>query len=542
MAVTQPYMYKDMYLGEMTPEQADLIINVRGCEHIPNLEKMIFNFPPELVRQSIEEQMSIRDIIKRDGIEYTQYIGKLRNYQTVGAAFMYLSPRSIIADGVGFGKTVEISALINYLKQRGEMRRFLIAVETSALGQIQCELIRFTGLNVVQLPSESAKLKKAIPKIDWSKVDGIVIKHSALRNDVLSKWLSININEDGTCRIFDTFLLDESSVIKNTSTKMALYTKNICDLVGRVHFMNATAFETCLMDVYNQMDMLYSNLLPKKWRIEKEFCTYGRASYWTKEDGKPKMNWRRELNGYKNQEVFKKSLGLVYFGRTKADIGIDLPHEYKVYEVEPSNAQSLAISKGNRYMEVLNCPSLVSDMKCKTDRANVPKLDRLCSLVENDFNDSSVMVYCFHIEAQKAIAEEMIKLGRKPIILNGACTDLDRHAAQQGFNSGKYDVIITNIMKSLNLYGGDACIFYSQQGNPSKMEQIRGRIDRNVDNRIKTFVLLIYKGTDEYAHFMNVVKQRAKDARDLTIDAKGAVDYFIESMKEQELYELESSS
>jgi len=135
----------------------------------------------------------------------------------------------------------------------------------------------------------------------------------------------------------------------------------------------------------------------------------------------------------------------------------------------------------------------------------------------------------------------MIKLGRKPIILNGACTDDERYAAQQGFNNGEYDVIITNIMKSLNLYGGDVCIFYSQQGNPSKMEQIRGRIDRNVDDKIKTFVLLIYKGTDEYAHFMNVVKQRAKDARDLTIDAKGAVDYFIESMKEQELAELESN-
>lgn len=540
MAVTNPYMYKDMYLGSMTPEQAELILSVRECENIPNLEQMIFDFPPELVKQSIDEQLSIREIVKRDNIDYTKHIGKLRKYQTVGTAFMYLSPRSIIADGVGFGKTVEISALINYLKQQGEMRRFLIAVETSALGQIQCELIRFTGLNVVQLPSQSAQLKKVIPKIDWNTVDGIVIKHSALRNDILSKWLSLNINDDGTCRIFDTFFLDESSVIKNVNTKMYTYTKNICDIVGRVHFMNATAFETNLMDVYNQLDMMYNTLLPKKWRIEKQFCTFGRSHYWTKENGKPKMNWRRELNGYKNQEIFKNSLKLVYFGRTKAEIGIDIPHEYKVFEVEPSNAQSLAISKGHRYMEVLNCPSLIPEMNSETNRKNVPKLERLCSLVEQDFRDSKVMVYCFHIEAQKAIAEEMIKLGRKPVILNGECDDDERYQAQQKFNSGEYDVIITNIMKSLNLYGGDVCIFYSQQGNPSKMEQIRGRIDRNVDDKIKTFVLLIYKGTDEYKHFMNVVRQRAKDARDLTIDAKGAVDYFIESMKEQELAELES--
>ena len=34
--------------------------------------------------------------------------------------------------------------------------------------------------------------------------------------------------------------------------------------------------------------------------------------------------------------------------------------------------------------------------------------------------------------------------------------------------------------------------------------------------------------------FTNVVKQRAQDSRDLTLDAKTTVDYFIESMQESE--------
>lgn len=530
MAVTTATMYKEMYLGQMSPEQAELILNTRGLESIPNLKKMIFNFPPELVLRSLEENKSIRRIIQEENIDYKPYQGELRDYQTVGTAFMYLSPRSIIADGVGMGKTAEVAGLINYLKEKGEITRFLIAVETSALGQTQAELIKFTGLNVVQLPSETAKLKKLLPKIDWSKVDGIVIKHSTLRNSTFSKWIALNINDQGTCNIFNTFFLDESSVIKNTTTKMYEYTKNIANLVGRVHFMNATAFETNLMDVYNQLDMMNPVLLPKKWRIEKEYCSYGRSSYWTKVNGEPKMNWRRDLNGYKNQEHFKQSLKLVYFGRAKKNIG----HEYIVYEVEPTVDQTLAINKKYRYAEVLNCPSLVKDINIPTTRKTVPKLERLCTLIDNDFHESSVMVYAFHLEAQRAIYEEMVKMGRKPVILNGACTDEERYKAQQGFNNGTYDIIITNIMKSLNLYGGDALIFYSLQGNPSKMEQIRGRIDRSVDDSIKTFVLLIYRGTDEYNHFMNVVRQRAEDSRSLTIDAKTAVDYFIESMKEQE--------
>lgn len=534
MSVTTPTMYRGMYLGQLDPTRANLILQTRDTNVIPNLKNMAFNFPSDLIMRSIKEQKSIRQIIKEENIDYTQYILQLRDYQTVGTAFMYLSPRSVIGDGVGLGKTLEVAALINYLKQTKQLTRFIMAVETSALGQTQCELIRFTGLNIVQLPSESAKMKRAIKKIDWNTVDGIVIKHSALRSDTLSKWLALNIQEDGTCRVFNTFFLDESSVIKNTTAKISIYTKNICDIVTRVHFMNATTFETNIMDIYNQVDMLNPALLPKKYKIEKQFCTFGRSKYWTKEGGQPKLNYRRELNGYKNQQEFKESLKLIYFGRCKADIGMDKPHVYKVYEVEPTNEQSLALEKGYRYAEVLNCPSLIEDLGIKTSKATVPKIERLIHLAETDFASDSIMVYCFHNEAQQAIADEFKKIGRRPIILNGKNTDEERWEIQAKFNSGEYDVIITNIQKSLNLYGGDVCFFYSNSGNIGRMEQIRGRIDRNVDDKTKTFVLLLYKGTDEYNFFMERVRQRAKDSRDLTIDSKTAVDYFMESISEDE--------
>ena len=543
MAVKVPVMWNNMYLGDMSEPQAELIMQTRESKVIPNLKNMLFDFPIDMIQQSIDEQQSIRNIIRRDKIDYTQYVAQLRDYQTVGTAFMYLSPRSIIADGCGLGKTAEVAALINWLKYKGEMSRFLIAVETSAIGQTQAELMRFTGLYVVAMPSEATKIRKVIEKTDWTKVDGIVIKHSTLRSDPFSKWLALNINEEGMCNIFDTFFLDESSVIKNDTTKMYSYTKNICQIVKRVHFMNATTFETNILDIYNQMDMMDQSLLPKKWRIEQEFCTYARTSYWTKENGKAKMNWRRERNGYKNQAAFKESLKLVYFGRCKKDIGMDLPHIYKVYEVEPTNAMSLGLEKGYRYSELLNCPSLIPDCGITMDRKNVPKLDRLCELIENDFSQESVMIYCFHLAAQQTIADELAKIGRKPVILNGSITDAtERYRIQQAFNNGEYDVIITNIKKSLNLYGGDVCIFYSMETNPSKSFQIASRIDRNVDSKLKTFVMLLYKGTDEYRFFTTTVKQRAKDARDLTIDAKTTVDFFFESMMEDEINEINGNS
>lgn len=535
MAVKVPVIWNNMYLGNMTEKQAELILKTRSEKCIPNLKNMIFDIPVDLITKSMEEFTSVRNIIKRDNLDYKQFTGELRDYQTVGTAFMYLSPRSIIGDGCGLGKTIEVAALINWLIYKNELTRFLMAVESSAIAQTLYELTRFTGLNIIAMPSEAPKIRRVIERTDWTKVNGIIIKHSTLRSDAFSKWLALNIDERGLCKIFNTFFLDESSVIKNDTSKTYAYTKNICNIVERAHFMNATTFETNIMDIYHQMDMLNEILLPKKWRIEKEFCTYGKSSYWTKENGKAKLNWKRERNGYKNQAIFKESLKLSYFGRCKADIGIDLPHIYKVYEVEPSNEMSLALEKGYRYNELLNCPSLINDLDIPTDRKHVPKLDRLCTLIENDFADSKIMVYCFHKEAQQSIANELIKIGRNPVILNGEITDDDkRYRIQQEFNQGKYDVLVTNIKKSLNLYGGDVCILYSMETNIAKMEQIRGRIDRNVDDKLKTFILLLYKNTDEYKFFRNVVGARAKDARDLTIDAKTAADYFMDAIIDAE--------
>lgn len=542
MAVTTPTLWNDMYIGNMSEPQAELIMSTREQPVIANLKKFLFDFSLELNKQSLDEELSIREIIKRDNIDFTQYITELRDYQTVGTAFMYLSPRSIIADGCGLGKTAEIAALINWLKYKGELTRFLIAVETSAIGQTQVELQRFTGLRVIAMPSEAQKIRRVIEKTDWTHVDGIVIKHSTLRSDQFSKWLALNLDEFGMCKIFNTFFLDESSVIKNNTTKIFSYTYNICQIVSRVHLMNATTFETNILDIYNQVDMMNPALLPKVWRIEQNFCTFSKQSYWTKVNGKAKLNFKRSRSGYKNQAVFKESLKLVYFGRCKKDVGKDLPHVYKVYEVEPTNAMSLGLEKGYRYSELLNCPSLIQDANIPFTREEVPKLDRLCTLVENEFMDVGVMVYCFHLEAQKIIAQELEKIGKRPVILNGKNKDdLERYEIQTKFNSGEYDVIVTNSKKSLNLYGGDVCIFYSLETNVAKMEQIRGRIDRNVDDKIKTFIMLLYKGTDEYRFFSEVVAQRAKDSRDLTIDAKTAADFFMGAIIEDEVSQLKSA-
>lgn len=533
MSVKYATVVDGMYTGGMSREQIDLILNIRSMEKVEGLKRMIFNFPKELCTQSIMEGRAIRTILEEQGEDLMQFIGELRDEQTVGTAFMYASKRSIIGDGVGFGKTAEISALINFTRKRGELKRFLMAVETAALAQTQMELIKFTGLNIVALPSEAPKMRKAIENTDWNKVDGVVIKHGALRSDVFSKWLALYIDSNGKSTIFDTFILDESSVIKNSGKKITEYTQNICNIMSnRVHFMNATTFETNIMEIYNQIDMMNPDLLPKAWRIQKEYCTYASKTYWTKDStGKAKMNYARELSGYKNQAKFKESLKLFYFGRERKHRP---GNKYRVVCVDPTTEQMLAINKGYRYMEVLNSPDNVPEANIPFTREEVPKLDKLIELITEEYLNKKVMVYCFHLIAQSVIADTLNIMGIDTDILNGTHSDAEKTYKMNEFNTGKTEVLVTNSKKSLNLHAGDVCIFYSMEPTPSKMEQIRGRIDRNVDDKDKEFVLLVYEHTDEYRFLTQVVSKRSKDARDLTIDSKTAIDFFMESMQNEQ--------
>ena len=200
------------------------------------------------------------------------------------------------------------------------------------------------------------------------------------------------------------------------------------------------------------------------------------------------------MSGYKNQAEFKESLKLVYLGRSQKQVGLEGENVYKVYTVQPTPAMTQAIAKGYRYPEVVNCPSLIPEINIGMNRKEVPKLNRLCEIIENDCVDTNVVVYCFNVEAQEAIKTELEAIGRRCVILNGqgstgAKKDEETLDKVIAFNSGEYDVFITNKQRSLNLHSADVLIMYSASATVGKLEQIRGRIDRHVDDRVKTFIL-----------------------------------------------------
>lgn len=535
MSVRKPSMYNGMYKGRLTDNLAEVLCSIKMVDEIPQLKKYLYDFDDELVDESISTGKSVREILEERGesFEDEAYAGELRKYQTTAVGFMYYNYRAIIGDDTGTGKTYCMCGLINYMKSKNQLRGFVVVCDPTGQEQVTRDLISGTGLKVVALDGQAVKMRRQINKTDWSNVYGITIPHSALKSDEFSIFMANNLRENGMSSLANVMFIDESSVIKNVKTKTYEYTKNLCNIMQRVYLLNATTFETHLMDIVNQVEMLDDQILPSTYAIRNRYCVFEPNSYYKTVNGVPKQFTVNDLTGYKNQNELKQKLGLFYLGRSCKELGIERKAVYKIVDVTLSQKQANLISKRyykGRYNEILNCPSLLAnDPNCdiKYTREEVPKLNRLIELVE-EYHDKKIMIYAFNTDSHNVIAEELTKIGRKPVIISGKVKKKDRFAIQKEFNTGNYDICISNIKKSINLNGAEVCILYDVDPSPAKVTQIVGRIDRGVDDKERTYIMMYYKDSPEEEYFINVIAERAKSSRDFTKDTKYAVDHFMD--------------
>jgi len=151
------------FRGTLSAEECAVIDRIRQQKEIPKLRHCIYNFPREVRLEARALGISAYQYAVNNNV-LDKYMGELRDYQTVGAAFLYRSPRSMLGDAAGIGKTPQVCGMINMLRTNadnpkfagtvyGNKKRILVAAEGSAVGQIAGEIEKFTGLRVTVLHS-----------------------------------------------------------------------------------------------------------------------------------------------------------------------------------------------------------------------------------------------------------------------------------------------------------------------------------------------------------------------------------------------------
>ena len=481
--------YQGKYLqGSLSDKTCSALLNlIENVEGVEGLKGCIQNLPAHTVKDIINDYESYE---KKHGSmrgfnkTYKSVAGELRDTQTVGVAFMYFAKSALLGDEVGLGKTVQCAGLVNMLasdfKKRGSEFRFCFLTEKSSIDQIRKKMVQFTGTYVKMLESgEQGIVKKYIKSFENGNHCSIVGGHSLLNS---SEFL-IHTSKHP----FDLFIIDESSIIKNTTSDIFKNTKAILRYHERKILLNATPLEQNVLEFYNQLDLLDDTFLPTLGEFKKRYCIMKQGVF-----------GYNEIAGYKNTEEFKQAVAFRYLARTRAGLGAKyVDNSYKVLLVPLSDEQKRLIKKTTLYSMVHDYPPGV-DRTVEFNPITTPKAAALLSILNSiDVSSSKALVYCRFVDCQAKLKELLEENGYRVAVLNGTTKVKEKNETLDKFLSNGYDVLITNIQRGLDLNNVDTCIMYTIDPNPQKMVQFEGRMTRDFNVMYKSLYLLVSMGKEK---------------------------------------------
>ena len=481
--------YQGKYLqGGLSDKTCSALLNlIENVDGVAGLKNCIQNLPAHTVKDIIDDYENYEKehgTVKGFNKSYKSVVGELRDTQTVGVAFMYFAKSALLGDEVGLGKTVQCAGLVNVIadefKKRGSEFRFCFLTEKSSIDQIRKKMVQFTGRYVKMLESgEQAVVKKYIKSFENGNHCSVVGGHSLLNSSEFLIHTSKNP--------FDLFIIDESSIIKNTTSDIFKNTKAILKYHERKILLNATPLEQNVLEFYNQLDLLDDTFLPTLADFKKRYCIMKQGVFGF-----------NEIAGYKNTEEFKTAVSLRYIARTRASLGAQyVDNSYKVLLVPLSEEQKRLIKKTTLYSMVHDYPPGV-DRTVEFNTTTTPKAAALLKIMNSiDVSTSKALVYCRFVDCQQKLKALLEENGYRVAVLNGTTKVKEKNETIEKFLSNGYDVLITNIQRGLDLNNVDTCIMYTIDPNPQKMVQFEGRMTRDFNVMYKSLYLLVSMGKEK---------------------------------------------
>ena len=511
--------------GGLSDKTCSALLNlIENVDGVASLKNCIQNLPAHTVKDIIDDYENYEKehgTVKGFNKTYKSVVGELRDTQTVGVAFMYFAKSALLGDEVGLGKTVQCAGLVNVIadefKKRGSEFRFCFLTEKSSIDQIRKKMVQFTGRYVKMLESgEQAVVKKYIKSFENGNHCSVVGGHSLLNSSEFLIHTSKNP--------FDLFIIDESSIIKNTTSDIFKNTKAILKYHERKILLNATPLEQNVLEFYNQLDLLDDTFLPTLADFKKRYCIMKQGVFGF-----------NEIAGYKNTEEFKTAVSLRYIARTRASLGAQyVDNSYKVLLVPLSDVQKRLIKKTTLYSMVHDYPPGV-DRTVEFNTTTTPKAAALLKIMNSiDVSTSKALVYCRFVDCQQKLKGLLEENGYRVAVLNGTTKVKEKNETLDKFLSNGYDVLITNIQRGLDLNNVDTCIMYTIDPNPQKMVQFEGRMTRDFNVMYKSLYLLVSMGKEK-KFVEETLKLRVDAAVDFVNQGKSMT---VAALKERDNIEM----
>jgi SNF2 family DNA or RNA helicase len=433
----------------------------------------------------------------------------------------------LLADSVGTGKTIQAAGTMAVMKQARELdsgSKILVVCRPAAVPQWASQLNRLLkGMKIIVGEGTRDKRVRKYREADW---DILVMNYITLQNDLENLDMAFH---------FQAVFVDDVDPLRNGDTATAYAIKRISRTSPRVPILTGTPLQKRLQDLYNVLtplgirDVLGSPVSFERRYLQKQLVNEA--------SGTGRVSTKRKVVGYQNLGEFKEKVAPYTLRRTAADID-----DVKLPAITPANVFLEPYpSQMDKYKELRQgvlriiktegeevkratavarflygaqiCGGLAVVGEDDRPRTSI-KLDWVEDKLTGDLSDEKVVVFINFRKGVEALQRRLDRNGISHVSITGANrNNADRFAAQQKFwNDPDCKVIIgtTSIEQSLNLQIARHLINVDMIMNPSRMEQLAGRIRRDGSAYGTVFVHnLLTVGTQEEKYLPALEREQA---------------------------------
>jgi SNF2 family DNA or RNA helicase len=450
-----------------------------------------------------------------------------RKHQRVGVAWLYTASAGLLADSVGTGKTIQAAGVTAVIKEAGELNageKILVVCRPAAVPQWEMQLKRLLKDTKI-IVGDGVKDKRTDKYMsDW---EICILNPIILVNDLDQLDLAFD---------YQAVFADDVDALRNEDTATFYAFNRISRKSPHVYILTGTPLQKRLHDLYNILqplnvrNILGSPITFERRYLEKELVNEISAS--------GKVTTKRKVVGYKNLAEFKTKTAHLALRRTANDIDdVDLPAVIATnIFLEPYKAQMdkyrelqqgvLRIMKdqGEEVKRATAIAKFLYGAQICGGLATIGEPDRPQTsvkldwvedkLVDGDLSEEKVVVFINFKNGVRALQSRLERANVGFTTIWGELkNNADRFAAQQQFwNDPNCRVLIgtTSIEQSLNLQVSRHLINVDMIMNPSRMEQLSGRIRRDGSNYKSVYVHnLLTVGTQEERYLPALEREQA---------------------------------
>lgn len=419
----------------------------------------------------------------------------LRRHQRVGAAWLYLRGKGLIADQMGLGKTAQAAALIACCKQVGELDNSRVAVITRASA----------------VPQWVEQLNRFLPRMSTVAAGG---PRRRRIETYLSGWEILVCGHQMLLRDHDlidkcgvrVLIVDDVDALRHPANRTAYTIKRLARDCERVLVLTGTPLQKRLLEMHSILEPLDGwQVFGSATRFRTTYVRDELVKVYNPSAGRM-VNTKKTV-GYKNLDDFITKLRPFVLRRTPADItDVDLPaispHEVwmDLYPAQRSRYDELRRGllriireRGTevRKVEAISlytygqaiCAGLAAlgEADGPGTSSKVDWVEQV--LTDGDLSEEKVVVFAKSTRTVQALSDRLTRNGVDHVLIWGREPDKAERLRRQNrfWDDPACRVLIGTeaIEQSLNLQVSRHLINVDQLLNPARMQQLAGRIRRD---------------------------------------------------------------